>query len=29
MDRTADEAGAEVDEFTRRAAQRVLERSEW
>lgn len=29
MDRTVEEAGNEVDEFTRRAAQRVLERSEW
>ena len=29
MDRTVEEAGAEVDEFTRRAARRVLERSEW
>lgn len=29
MDRTVEEAGGEVDEFTRRAAQRVLERSEW
>ena len=29
MDRTVEEAGSEVDEFTRRAAQRVLERSEW
>jgi metal-responsive CopG/Arc/MetJ family transcriptional regulator len=29
MDRTVEEAGSEVDEFTRRAARRVLERSEW
>jgi metal-responsive CopG/Arc/MetJ family transcriptional regulator len=29
MNRVVDEVGADVDEFTRKASRRVLERTEW
>lgn len=29
MNRVVDEVGTEVDEFTRKASRRVLERTEW